>query len=129
MEPLVNMRLSTNEISIKNNHLAEGQFKVSPRITRNIEVIDESHSAVELILEIINSEENPFPIDIRISLNGVFDISNLPSETVDNFLKVQAVQIMFPYVRTIVSSITSCSLMPPIVLPIIDVKKLFPDND
>ena len=127
MQPLVNMKLLTNEISIKNNHLPEGKFNLTPMITRNINVIDDTHSAVELILEIINSEDNPFPVNIRVSLTGIFDISGLPTETVDNFLKVQAVQILYPYIRTMVTSITSSSLMPPIILPVIDVKNLFPE--
>jgi preprotein translocase subunit SecB len=129
MQPLVNMQLVTNDISIKNNHLQDGQFNVSPQITRNIGVIDKDHSSVELILEIINNEESPFPVDIHVSLTGIFDISGLPSEAVDNFLKIQSVQILFPYIRSMVSCITSCSLLPPIILPIIDVRNLFPEEE
>lgn len=126
MQPLVNMQLITNEISIKNNHLPDGQFKLSPRITRNIGVVDKEHSAVELIVEIVNSKDNPFPVDIRASITGVFEVSTLPSDAVDTFLKIQAVQILFPYIRALISSATSSSMFPPIILPIIDASTLFP---
>ncbi|MBQ6606494.1 MAG: protein-export chaperone SecB [Firmicutes bacterium] len=128
MQPLVNMQLVTNEISIKNNHLPDGQFTIQSQITRNIGVLDETHSTVELVLEILNTEEHPFPVDIRISLTGVFDISTLPAEAHDSFLKLQAIQIMYPYLRTMLTNITSSSLMPPIVLPIVDVSTLFPED-
>lgn len=128
MQPLVNFQLVTNEISVRNHHLPNGQFNISPRITRNITRDDETHATVEIVLEIINSKEAPFPIDLRVRLSGIFDISAFPAEEVDDFLKIQAVQILFPYVRTMVSSITASALMPPIVLPVIDVRTLFPEE-
>ena len=91
MQPLVNMQLITNEISIKNNHLPDGQFNFSPKITRNIGVVDKDHSAVEIIVEAVNSSDNPFPVDIRASVTGVVDISALQPDAVDSFLKIQAV--------------------------------------
>ena len=106
MQPLVNMQLVTNEISIKNNHLPDGQFNYSPKITRNIKSLDQEHSAVELIVEIISTNDHPFPVNIRASLTGIFDISLLPAEAKDNFLSIQAVQILFPYVRALISSAT-----------------------
>lgn len=129
MQPLVNFQIRTNEISIKDNHLPEGQFNIPSKLTRNITKNNEDCFEVELVLEIENSEENPFPIDLRISLTGIFEVSSLPPEEVDGFLKIQAVQILFPYVRTMVSSITAGAMMPPIILPVVDVKSLFPEEE
>ncbi len=128
MQPLVNMQIVTNEISIKNNHLPEGQFTIQSQINRNIGILDDTHSTVELVLDILNTEEHPFPLDIHISLTGIFDISTLPAEARDSFLKLQAVQILYPYLRTMLTNITSSSLMPPIILPIVDVSTLFPED-
>lgn len=128
MEPLANVQLITNEISIKNNHLPDGKFQINHSITRNINTIDDTHVAVELVYEIINSEEHPFPIDVRVSLTGIFDLSNIPQNAVEHFLKYQAVQILYPYVRTMVTNITASSFMPPIIPPVIDVMKLFPEE-
>lgn len=44
------------------------------------------------------------------------------------FLKIEAVNIMFPYLRSITTNLTTTAMMPPIVLPIVDVKKLFKDD-
>ena len=125
MEPLVSFQLITNEMSIKNNHLQEGSFSISPRVTRSISEIDAAHFAVQLIFELVNTPDVPFPVDIRIDLTGMFDTGNLPKDGIDEFLKYQAVQIMFPYIRSMVSSMTSGAMMVPVVLPIIDVREMF----
>ena len=46
----------------------------------------------------------------------------------DNFLNIQAVQIMFPYIRTMVTSLTSAALMQPLILPFVDVRQLFQEQ-
>ncbi len=128
MQPLVNMQLFANELSIKNNHLPDGQFNLAPTITRKIEEVDKDHSSVELIVEMHNTEETPFPVDIRASVTGVFEISMLPADVIDDFLKIQAVQIIFPYIRSMISSVTSSSMFPPVILPVIDVRTLFQEE-
>lgn len=125
MNTLLDMQLITNIMSIKNNQLPNGEFAVNPRFTRNIITIDQSHAATELRVDIANSEENPFPVDIVVSITAVFDISKLPESEVSQFLELQAVQILFPYVRNAVSTLTTTAMMAPIILPVIDVKQLF----
>lgn len=128
MKPLVNMRLITNEVHIKNNNLPDGQFSMVPRLSRNIRNIDNEHTAVELTVEIINSDEHPFPIDVRATMTGVFEVSTLPEDTVENFVKIQAIQIILPYIRALITSATAGSLYPPVVLPVIDVRNLFAEE-
>lgn len=125
MEPLVNFQLYTNEISIKNNKLPVGEFKIAPKFTRRIGTVDSTHMCTELKVEMINTEETPFPVDITICLTGVFDISKLDKKDVDQFMQIQTVHVMLPYIRSMVSNITSSALMPPIQLPIYDAAKLF----
>ena len=128
MQPLVNMEMVVNEISIKNNNLPAGNYNIKPVVKRNIGELDENHMVVELIAEIVNTEENPFPVDIRVSIAGKFETEKIPKEEVDHFLKIQAVQILFPYVRSMVTNITTNAMMSPIVLPVVDVRTLFDDE-
>ncbi|MBR3382807.1 MAG: protein-export chaperone SecB [Clostridia bacterium] len=128
MEPLANVQIVTNEVVIKNNDLQPGEFTVSPVFARKTGMISETVAFVELTAIIENTVENPFPIDIKVRLTGIFDLVNFPKEQYKQFMDVTAVQILFPYVRSIITNATSSALMPPIILPIIDVKKLFPDE-
>ncbi len=129
MDSLVNYKLITNEIRLSNNKLPKGAFSIDPKINRSIDVIDDTHSSVTYVLEIKNTPEHPFPIDILVSVTGIFDISCLNEKDVDDFLKIQSCQIIFPNIRTIVATLTASSLMPPILLPVIDARKLFGESE
>lgn len=128
MEPIVNYTLIINEITLVNHHINGQSFKINPQIQRKINILDESHAAVTYILEIRNTTEQPFPFDITVSLTGQFDLSKLAKENIDEFLKIQTCQILFPQIRTIVASLTTSALMPPILLPIVDAKTLFDEK-
>ncbi len=127
MEALVNYKLIINDVIIHNNMLPDGKFLIDPQLHRSVSRIDDNNAAVTYVLEIKNTNEKPFPVDILVSITGIFDISNLDKKDVDNFLNVQSCQIIFPLIRTIVANLTSSSLMPPILLPIIDARKAFND--
>ena len=128
MEPVVEMRFQTNEVSIKNNGLPEGQFTINPRFTRKTGFVDKDTAFTELGVEIVNTEEHPFPVDICVNVTGFFKNVSLAPEQEEVFLKVNAVQILYPYLRSIVSTITTASMFPPIILPVIDVSTLFPED-
>ncbi len=128
MEPIVEMSFQTNEVSIKNNHLPDGNYTVNPNFTRKTGFVDKDTAFTELSVEIINTKEHPFPVDIRASVTGFFRNIRVPAEQEEDFLKYNAVHILFPYLRTIISTITTASMFPPIILPIIDVNTLFPDD-
>lgn len=127
MTTQVNMQLITNELSVKNNQLPPGTFNINPKFRRNIGVIDATHSFTQLVVEIKNSLENPFPVDITADMTAVFDISTIPQEKLEDFLKHQAVHILMPYIRGMISAVTANALMSPIVLPVYDAEQLFQD--
>lgn len=129
MNTLVNYKLITNYISIKNNHLKDGKFPVAPKISRKIDTINEKISAVTYDFELKSTEEKQFPVDIEISITGLFDISKLDKKDVKDFLEIQTCQILFPQIRTMVSTLTAAASMTPLLLPIIDARKLFSENN
>lgn len=129
MQQLVNMSLKLNELTIKNNGFQNGNFQLSPAITRRITDLNENSFSIQLILTITNKEEEPFPFDILVNLGGTFEISNIPAEDREYFKKIQAPVIMFPYLRSILTTVTANTFMPPIILPVIDVKSLFPEDE
>lgn len=129
MEALVNYSLIINEIKLINHNISGGPFSIDPIINRNVSSIDDSKASVTYSLEISNTPEHPFPVDIFVSLTGVFDISKLDKKDVDNFLKIQSCQIIFPQIRSIVATLTASAFIQPILLPVIDARKLFVSSD
>ena len=128
MEALVNYSLITNEISLVRNNISGEAFTVDPQLHRKIDSIDDSKIAVTYELDIKNTEDHPFPLDIKVSMTGVFDVSKLEKEKVDDFIKIQSCQILFPQIRTIVATLTASAFVQPILLPVVDARKLLSDK-
>lgn len=131
MFKLRNVEIVTEKLKIVNNHLPKGEFKLDPRISRNTGKTNENKYFTSLTLKTENTESSPFPIDILVSLKAVFTLENVEKDDekdIENFLKLQGVHILYPYMRSTVSSLTSISMLPPIVLPIINAMNMFNDD-
>jgi len=130
MYKLVRTTFVTEKLEFKNNHLKPGNFKLKPTLSRRTGKINETHYYTSLILNVTSSEQFPFPVNLYVEFRAIFEFKDISSELeVTEFLKEDAVRIMFPYLRSITTNLTTSAMMPPIVLPIVDVKKLFKDAD
>ena len=67
-----------------------------------------------------NSIENNYPFELEIEITGFFTTTG---DAVDRF-KANAIAIMYPYVRAIVSTYTALANIPPLILPAINVNAL-----
>ena len=116
-----NVTFIVNEASIKNNNLPVGDFKLNPQIQRRIGKANTPENAyvVEVRVEIHNTLENPFPIDLVASLSGIFNVEGDNIEEINKFLQLQGFQMVFPHLRSLVANMTANAMMPPIFLPII----------
>lgn len=128
MEPLVDMQIITKEISLKNNALPDGEFVINPTFTRNVGQMEDGRSFTELSVDFENTDTHPFPLDIHVTIVGIFTMDNIKENDRDRFLRINAVQILFPYLRNIITNVTANSFLPPIVLPVIDVLTLFEED-
>ena len=117
---VVNTVIQTKRISIVNHNL-KGNFKMNPIYTKQI--IKESDYVYTLVLmfSVLNSKDNPFPIDLTAHLSATFTFSNDSSEEqIENFLQLPAVQIIYPHLRSLVSSVTASAYLQPMLLPLIN---------
>ncbi len=68
-------------------------------------------------------EEKPFHLEVQMT--GIFEFqTELEGEELNNILRQQAVNILFPYLRALISNITVNTGLPPIILPLINVNQL-----
>ena len=121
--------ISTEKLEITNNHIRGKNFKLKPKISRKTGKLTNNVFFSSLILQVTSSEDEPFPINVHIDLKGVFEFSpEDDKEEILYFLKTEAVRILFPYLRSILTNLTTTAMLPPIILPILDISKLFPDD-
>jgi len=128
MNVLASMTINTKEIYVKNNELSGGQFTVDPRFVRATN-LEGNIGRTELTVEILDTPENRFPVDIRVTMEARFDLQQIKEDQRERFLEITAVQLLFPYLRSLISSITTSALMPPIVFPVIDVNTLVKEEN
>lgn len=97
-----------NGVSIK--------MDITPKVQSKKEKMD-----VTLFCDIFtDAEKNNYPFEMSICLTGIFSTEGEKAEV---FIK-NAIAILFPYLRAIVSTYTASANVPPLILPAINVNKL-----
>lgn len=119
---VLNTVIQTKKVYILNHNL-QGNFQLKPIYSKQIEKIDDITYSLTLNFSVENTEKEPFPIDINVSLMGIFVFSNDSIEDdIENFMQLPAAQVLFPHLRSLISSVTSSSYLQPLLLPLIDVR-------
>ena len=81
---------------------------------------------VELNVEIGDKDESPF--FMSICLEGLFELSQDYLDYDINLFYSNALSILYPYVRAIVSTYTAGANIKPVILPTINIKKMLKQN-
>lgn len=96
-----------------------------------IKEIGEFEKDVTLIVNIGNT--NKLPYKLYLELTGKFEYSlgeqHLEPEEIEKLFKRNAVTILFPYVRALVSNYTSVSNVSPLTIPAINIIKLLEEKE
>lgn len=117
---VLNTVIKCKKVNISNNNLT-GNFQLFPTFTKQIEKLDNQNYTLTLNFEVKSTSEKPFPLDIEASICGTFSFEqNLNEADVENFMMIPAVQIIFPHLRSLVSSVTANCYIQPLLLPLVD---------
>lgn len=71
-----------------------------------------------------NAEQRDYPFSIVLEVSGFFNIESDNHEESKKLLNTNAVAILFPYIRALISTYTSNANVAPLILPAINVNKL-----
>lgn len=112
------------------NNFREGNFKLSPLISKLIKKVDEKSYDVSLKIVIKNSEENEFPFDLELiaTMRSIFKGDIFPEKELDEYLNTTCVSALYPFLRSSVSNLCTSCLVNPIILPIADVKQILKEE-
>ena len=72
-----------------------------------------------------HSDNNNLPYYVDIMISGEFQLNNWESKDNISIVQTNTIVILFPYLRTLLTSITSNTNIPPYVLPITNITTLF----
>lgn len=108
---------TTNDASV------EDELELIPIFKKNIVKCSDNKYDVSLSfsLETINTSIIPFTIEIALTGHFEFDGSeNSDSKFKMDLINKNAVAILFPFLRTIIATLTTCANITPLILPIIN---------
>lgn len=121
-----------NKIEFYNNEdFEEMPVSIDFSITRKIEYINDEDNTFLVTLDIRifeNASENNYPFSMNISITGIFEIDDNNVKDKENFAEVNSIAILFPYLRSIVSTYTANANVQPLILPPINVVRMIQED-
>lgn len=100
-------------------------INLNQNIERKITKIDDNRVKISLLFDIYNTEEKEVPFTLSISVSGIFELEDWESDKNKEIATVNTAAILFPFLRSLISTITANVNVPPYVLPVFDVNSLF----
>lgn len=101
-------------------------FKLSPKIQCEIKRIDNTLDVI-LGCHIESSNEEVAPFNLTAVINGVFEEMQEEDQFID--FKENAVAILYPYLRSLVASVTTLCEVATLNLPIVNVTEYLQDKN
>ena len=122
------IRYEVNEIYFKNNSNFKLNKYGTPIDLKIIPTVDIEDKNMNITLQIVifeGAEQTNKPFEMKVNITGYFMAEGCNPET----LKANAIAILYPYVRAIVSTYTANANITPLILPTINVNKLIEDQE
>lgn len=105
----------------------DGIISINPEFTREINKIDNDTALVNLIFRIDNKNAD-MPFSMEVNIEGVFRLENWEHPDMLPMIRSNAVAILFPYLRSLVSMITANANISPYLLPVMNIVAMFEQN-
>ena len=121
-------KYNVNEVHfVKNNKFeaTEKEINLNLQIKKDVKIEGQKLEVTLNTKVFDNSSENNYPFEMEVSITGYFSVKGDKPEVFEK----NAIAILYPYVRSIVSTYTANSNTITLVLPIINVNKLIEDQE
>ena len=100
------------------------EFELHPNFHNQLIDIGNDNYDVELSVDIAPEENHPMPFKLSVSLIGHFsysdDANSCSDEQKEDILRHNTIAILFPFLRSIVASLTTSANIPPLIMPILN---------
>ena len=106
------------------------KFEIKPQFSRTVRRVQENEKLWFLALEVKveSTEDSPKPFDLKVRLVGMFEAEDLQDEQDKQDLVINMTEIVYPYLRATVSSLTANAFINPMILPVIPAGTMFPED-
>lgn len=106
------------------------KIEIKPQFSRTVRRVQENDKIWFLSLEVKveSTEDSPKPFNLKTRLVGVFEAEEIENEQDRQDLVINMTEIVYPYLRAAVSSLTANAFINPLILPVIPAGTMFPED-
>jgi preprotein translocase subunit SecB len=126
-------RIMAEELSYSMNRIKlekDAKIDINPKFSRTVRRAQENDKLwfVSLEMKVESTDEDPKPFNLKARLVGMFEAEDVESELDRHDLVINMTEIVYPYLRAAVSSLTANAFINPLVLPVIPAGTMFPED-
>ena len=106
------------------------KFEIKPQFSRTIRRVQENEKLyfVSLEVKVESTEKEPKPFNLKVRLVGIFEAEDVVTDEDKQILAISTTEIVYPYLRAAVSSLTANAFINPMMLPVIPAGTMFPED-
>lgn len=115
-----------------NEDFKEQSVSLDFDIERSVKYLENEDNTmlITLIVSIFNDAINKnYPFSMSVNLTGIFELDGIDIDKREIYAEVNAVAILFPYIRALVSNFTANANVAPLILPTVNVMKMLTDKN
>ena len=125
--------ITAEELSYTINRIKmdkDTKFEIKPQFSRTVRRVQENdkHWFLTLEVKVESTEDAPKPFNLKARLVGVFEAEDLQDDLDRRDLVINMTEIVYPYLRAAVSSLTANAFINPMMLPVIPAGTMFPED-
>ena len=122
------MNIIVQRLELINKNIS-GTYQLNHHVSRNTGKIADHVYFTELIFMVKDTLDVTYPLNMTIAIRGIFEFeTKLVEADVIEFLKKDAVHILYPYLRSTVTNLTTAAMLPPLFIPFVDAYHLFKED-
>ena len=128
---LINYRVEKTYFEINKDFNFESlqSVTINPHFNRVITKINQNEYVIMLSVEITKDKhEAVIPFYAEAKMSSIFYFNDWESVSKKDIALSNATAILFPYLRALLSTITTNGSVPPYVLPVMNINRLFCDK-
>ncbi len=118
---------TVNEIRFKDTQAGDDgrQFELHPEFNRTLTEQKDNQYDYTISVSVTPTEDEPAPFELYVCVTGHFTLRESADEPLDPkvkdaILKKNTAAILYPFLRSIVASVTVTADMPALLLPIVN---------
>lgn len=117
---MINAKLKgyrADEITFVNKRTTVKPMEIQTKYSYNVKYTNTGTCRGEMTVEILEKNE-PQNFNLKVVMSGVFEFQEAPREV----LHKETFNTLFPYVRSLITTITANAGIMPIIIPIMDIE-------